>query len=206
MKALLKVSIFLLLTSACLVSKDTNLVVSEDTNLEKNNYFLTLGVGISKANVDTDLASDVTLHHNALNDAASLIDIGIGFRNSAHTFFTLGYQQVALDIASIDHIYATVNYQFIDTVLNPYVGLVAGYGTLIWDEEPAVSRYNKNLTEKTTTFGLQVGVEEHVSQNMALFAKYQMLSSDFTLEIYNNTSNIQHTQFNNISVGVKYDF
>ena len=191
-------------TVACSALLYSTELYEKDINQE--NYFVSIATGSSSINIKSNLRSNVILYDGALDNQGLVFDLSLGYRAAPNTFFTLGYQNTNLDLLGISHFYTSANYQLSDTKLHPYIGLVLGYGALTWSSDPAIVNYNKKLTEDSTTYGVQIGLEENITDKVSFFARYQMMISDFNLEMYKNTSNINHTQLNNIMIGVNYAF
>ena len=177
----------------------------QEKSLPPENYFVSIAAGSSLIDVKSDIQNNVVLYDGALDDQGLAFDLSFGYRTTPNIFFTVGYQYINLELAGIHHFYASANYQS-NIKFHPYIGLILGQGRFIWDEEPAMVYYNKKLTEDSITYGIQVGLEEKVTDKVSLFARYQAVKSDFNLEMYKNTSNIKHTQFNNIVIGANYAF
>jgi opacity protein-like surface antigen len=56
-----------------------------------------------------------------------------------------------------------------------------------------------------STFGLQAGAEFEMTDNFTLFGKYQVMTHDHLMEIF-DTSTIEHINIQSLQGGVRYEF
>lgn len=174
--------------------------------LDGKNSFVFGAVGNSDVNIDTSLAPNTNLTSGAIDSSAKTFEIGVGYEFNKKYFATLVVQKNTLDIADINNIYGSVNYQFSKKGIQPFIGVLAGYSQLDWSKRPHVMFINEDLTSNSFIYGLQAGVEKKLNNKLSLFAKYQYLKYDHTIEIVNNTSNINHKSGQNLLVGLRYFF
>jgi len=173
---------------------------------ETNPYFVYLAGGVAYLSGEDTLATGNTFTAGALDDEGSVYELGVGYRYTDNIFATLAVQRTTLDIADIDNIYASINYQFSDVMLKPYIGLVAGYSKLEWSEAPHVVLSNKDLDSDGAMYGVQAGLEFELSTNWSVFGKYQFITYDHLMDIRNNASTIEHKDTQNLLLGVRYGF
>jgi len=176
---------------------------------EATNYFVYVSGGTATANVDSNIQDNIVLLPEVLNDNANVLEAGIGYRHSSDLFATAFIQSGSLDQVSIMNYNASVNYRFSDWAVMPYLGAVLGYSTLKWDEVPADTTGHTNVTTKLDadhmTFGLQAGLDYELTDHFTLFGKYQVLTFDHLMEIF-DTSEIKHTNLQNLEGGIRYEF
>ncbi len=155
------------------------------------------------------LQESIILLPEVLNDGANVFEAGIGYRHNEDVFATAFIQNASLDQVNIVNYNASVNYRFSDLMIMPYVGAVVGYSTLEWDEVPVVTDGHTNVETKLDadhmTFGIQAGAEYEVGDQITLFGKYQVLTFDHLMEIF-QTSDIKHANLQNVQGGVRYEF
>jgi opacity protein-like surface antigen len=53
---------------------------------------------------------------------------------------------------------------------------------------------------------LQIGIEKSVVNNIFLYSKYEWIKYGHTMEIRNKNSLVEHTNQQNLLIGVKYVF
>ncbi len=171
-----------------------------------NKYFINIAGGGAFLNVDNVLSLNTTFADGALDDSGTVGEVAFGYRYSKNIFTTLAVQRTMLDIADIDNIYLSVNYQYADVFAKPYIGALIGYSKLTWSEDPSVIILNKDLTSEGATYGMQAGVEYNLNDDWAISGKYQFMKYDHTTDIRDGASNIEHTYGQNILMGVNYEF
>ena len=179
--------------------------IVEDTS---NNLFVYGAGGYATLDVTAYITPGADLKVGALDDKGVLYEVGIGYRFTENIFSTLSYQRTGLDFADIDNIYASVNYQFSDVLLKPYIGLIAGYSKLTWNTRPHVPHIvdDEDLESTYPTYGVQIGVEHMFTENWSVFAKYQYLKYDHVMDIDKAVTNIYHNSGQNILLGARYAF
>lgn len=174
----------------------------------KHKVFIYGAGGISLWNVETNPSSALSYSAGALDDSGSVLETGLGYRWNEKLFSTLSYQRIKLDAATINLSFLSLNYQFSDSNFRPYVGVIAGYGSLIWDKAPDEVGTDSDLTSRAMAYGLQTGVSVEVNSNLSVFAKYEIISNDYTIDIYtpDPKKTIEHKSLQNLVLGVKYAF
>jgi len=180
-----------------------------DVPIVKENFFVYLSGGIASADVSSNIQENVILLPEVLNDGANVIEAGVGYRHSEDLFATAFIQNATLDQVNIFNINASVNYRFSDLAIMPYVGAVVGYSMLEWDEVPVDTTGHQNVDSKLDadhmTFGIQAGAEYELGNQITLFGKYQVLTFDHLMEIFQD-SEIQHANLQNVQGGIRYEF
>jgi len=168
--------------------------------------FIHTAIGGSSLDIDSNLAANNTFIPGALDKSGRSFEVGLGYKHSDKIFSTLTFQRNQLDIADIDNIYGSVNYQFSPNNFNIFVGGLAGYSRLKWSEPPSTVNFNQDLKSGSFMYGLQFGVEKEINQKVSILLKYQFIKHDHRMEILNNTSDIEHRSENNILLGLRYNF
>jgi len=180
-----------------------------DVPLEQTKMFVYISGGLGSVKVNDSIQDGIILLPDVLNDSSSIWEAGVGYRHSEDLFTTAFIQGDALDQVSIMNFAATVNYRFSDLAIMPYVGAIVGYSKLEWDEIPVDTTGHTNIESKLDadgmTFGLQAGLEYSLSENFTLFGKYQFLTMNHLMEIF-QTSEIEHANLQNAQGGVRYEF
>lgn len=176
------------------------------TGIDKSKFSVFIAGGANELGVNTSLAPNTTLTDGAIDDSGKVLEFGVGFTHSKRIFSTVAVQRNALDIADIDNIYGSINYQFPMKKAQPFIGALVGYSQLNWSKRPYPVFINENLKSKSFIYGLQVGIEKEVSKNYSIFMKYQYIKYDHEIEILNNTSNIEHDSGQSLLIGMQYIF
>jgi opacity protein-like surface antigen len=169
-------------------------------------WFIYVAGGKSSLDISTKLTLPDPLNDGALDDSGTLLEVGGGYRFSDNIFTTLAYQHTALDIVTIHNLYVSINYQFSDVIFKPYVGILGGYSQLVWDERPHPVLPSEDLSSESAMYGIQAGMEYRLNDRWNLFAKYQYIVYDHTMDIKQGGDIIDHNSANNILIGVRYAF
>jgi len=182
--------------------------VVPETAIAEENFFVYVGGGTATADVKDAINSGVTLMPKMLGTDSTIGEVGIGYRYTENIFVTGFAQAVYLDEIDILNFDASINYRFSDLPIMPYVGLVAGYSQLTWKDVP-VDTTGKQVETKLdadhSTFGLQAGAEFEMTDNFTLFGKYQVMTHDHLMEIF-DTSTIEHINIQSLQGGIRYEF
>jgi len=171
-----------------------------------NKFFINIAGGGSFLNVDNELGLNTTFSNGALDDKGVVGEVALGYRYSENIFTEFALQRTMLDIADIDNIYVSANYQYSDVFAKPYIGAVIGYSKLTWSDDPAAVVLNKDLTSEGVTYGVQAGLQHSFNENWGISGKYQFLKYDHATDIRDGDSSIEHTYGQNILMGVNYEF
>ena len=172
----------------------------------KDKLFVYAAAGISQLDVDESLAPNTVLTSGALDNTGSIFEVGLGHRYNKKIFTTFSLQRNKLENANIHNIYGSVNYQLSTKKVKPFIGLLAGHSRLKWSTPPHQVRINKNLTSKGFMYGVQMGIEKKLQNNLSVFIKYQFIKNDHKIEIVDNKSNIRHNSEQNLLLGLQYSF
>jgi len=185
--------------------------VVEVVSVVEENFFVYGGGGTGTADVQDSVSQAlIILKPKVLGEDGTMGEVGVGYRYTENIFVTGFAQVVYLDEVDILNFNASINYRFSDLFIMPYVGLVAGYSTLEWQEVPIENPEGKNLDTKLdadhATFGLQAGVEFEMTDQFTLFGKYQILTHDHLMDIFQEEKTIEHVNVQSLQGGVRYEF
>jgi len=172
----------------------------------KDNLFIHSGIGGSSLDIDSTLSQNSSFTNGALDKSGKVFEIGVGYKHSKNIFSTLTFQRNNLNIADIDNVYASVNYKFPSQSLNYFTGLLVGYSQLKWSETPHQITINQDLKSTSFMYGLQLGIEKELRDNLSIIMKYQFIKHDHLLDVLNNSSTIEHDSEQNIIFGLQYLF
>jgi len=167
---------------------------------QKKDLFVYLSLGLSTITSDIDSSSrNISLDEDGIN-----IDLGVGYRFRDIVFSTLSYQRAIFNEVNIDNLYVSLNYQFSEIPLKPYVGVLIVFSQLEWSKYP-ISGTNVNDNKSTTLLGgLQLGIEYSFSDDWSIFGEYQILKNEHKTNILGD--NLKIAFQNNLNVGVSYKF
>jgi len=169
-------------------------------------WFVYLAGGGSSYDVSSKLTAPDTFVTGALDESAILFEGGVGYYFTSNIFATVAYQRSTLDIVHVNNYFASINYQFSDIFLKPYIGLLAGFSQLEWDEAPYRLLPDDKYTSEFAMYGLQAGVEYDFTENWSLFGKYQYIAHDHHMDILYGRNTIDHNSVQNFLLGVRYAF
>jgi hypothetical protein len=182
--------------------------VVPETAVAEENFFIYASGGTATADVKDAIDSGVTLLPKMLGTDSTIGEVGVGYRYTENIFVTGFAQAIYLDEVDILNFDASINYRFADFPIMPYVGLVAGYSQLTWQNTPVNTtgkQVEKKLDADHATFGAQAGAEFEMTDNFTLFGKYQIMTHDHLMEIF-DTSTIEHINIQSLQGGVRYEF
>ena len=181
-------------------------VVPQTVQAKSNGYSVYFLGGASFLNPSTNLSSDEE-KSGTLDKNGNVFELGLGKKFNKNIFSTLSVQRVGFELGKLNSISASVNYQFFDKKMKPYIGVLLGYSKLDWDSRPfARPRFSEDLSSSSLMYGLQVGIEYPFKEHLSLLAMYQFEGYDHKLEIDNGAYHVTHDYSQNLLVGVKYGF
>lgn len=175
-------------------------------NIEKNKLSVFIAGGVAKADVDTSLASSITLSDGTLDDSGKLLEFGIGYQYNKNIYTTLAIQKSSFDTVDISNVYGSINYQHSFKKAHGFIGVLAGRSNLEWSSTPYPILTSSNLSSGSFIYGFQAGIKKQISKDYSLFIKYQHIEYDHIIELLNNTSNIEHDSSQNLLLGLSYSF
>jgi len=180
--------------------------IKEEKSVFMDNHFLYLSGGLTNNNIDNKLFPGDTFKKGALDDKGSIFELGVGYQFNKNLFSTVFYQREDLDIVSKDNALISLNYQFSDLFLKPYIGAITGYSHLTWDEAPYDLQRDNKFDSDSFVYGGQVGVEYFFTEKVSFFTKYELLFTDHKMDILEDRNTIEHNNVQNVQIGVRYEF
>jgi opacity protein-like surface antigen len=203
----LKVLVMGIFLTVSISANDSANDIEESGVLDKN-FFVFIGGGISYADVSFySVTSPAFANMKGLNKQAENIELGIGYKFNDRFFSTLSFKRSMFDIANIDNIYTSFNYQMSDILFKPYIGILFGYSSLNWEKDPDTVNSNKSLVSNKFMYGFTLGGEYKLASDWSVYMKYQYIKHDHKIDIYTpGYKNIEHKYEQDIIVGLKYVF
>ncbi len=176
-----------------------------------NIKFESIGANIGYANMPYDLEGDV---NNVNEPKVDLINVELYstiknvFENktlvpSVHYIFS------GNDDLNTHALLFGLNKYFLFENFSLYTGVVAGYGTLLWKDDPLKYTTNNNLSSSSLTGGLQSGIELPITKQVSFNINLKYLLHDYTIELKplpTYTSELTHPSTASISIGLKWFF
>lgn len=177
----------------------------QDIKPQTSSFVYIMG-GVGKNNLESSKKASA-LTSGALDDSSKIYEIGAGYRFTDNIFATLAAQRNELEIADIDNLYGSLNYQLDYHGFKPYAGLVLGYSRLKWSKAPDIVHVSKDLTSDGPVYGAHVGLQYKLGEHIALEGRYQYLQYDHNIDIYTpGHETIEHKNTQNLTLGVQYEF
>jgi len=169
--------------------------------LKTKNWFLGLNGSYISLDVSQDPSNLITTNFIPEYEGISY-GVELGFNYSDALFYTLNYDYLDLDQAFMQNITASVNYK----INGFYAGLVAGISSLEWDEAPTAT-YDDETSEEFI-YGVKLGYEYQMSDDLTVYTQYQFLQTEHLTEIISGaiTSNILYESINHTTIGIRYQF
>jgi opacity protein-like surface antigen len=169
-------------------------------------WFVYVAGGGSSYDVSSKLTAPDTFAQGTLDESATLFEAGLGYYFTPNIFTTATYQRSTLDIVHVNNYFVSINYQFSDIFLKPYIGLLAGLSQLEWDEAPYTLLPDEKFDSEFAMYGVQAGVEYDFTENWSLIGKYQYVAHDHHMDILRGRNTIAHNSAQNFLLGVRYAF
>jgi opacity protein-like surface antigen len=190
--------------------EDTNEVATDDNyskvNNEKvvetkKNIFVYVGVDFTNSSTKKSEANVADI-----KDSYNGYSLGLGYRHLNNYVATLGIEKNSNTQTSISNILASINYQLTDKFLKPYVGILGGYSTLKWKENPVTTTSATKNKSKSYMLGLQMGVEHYFDSQFSFYGAYQFIPVGHKTKINQNENAVEHKTLQGIELGLRYKF
>jgi len=172
----------------------------EEVSLDKNIYFEG-GIGYSSTSFNTDELSQ-SINDSSYDENGFSFDIGFGYEFSDNIFSTINYQRINLDSISFNNGYISLNYQFTDMDIKPFIGILGGYSNLTWTEDPIDNVNERDIKSNEYFFGAQIGVSYEINSNWDIYGKYQY--NNIKHKTYIEDEVVEHKNNNIFLFGFKY--
>jgi len=183
-----------------------------------DNYFVEGSLGVALTSVKNDVKTAV-MNDSSTSEMGVGINIGAGCNVTDNIFVTMNYERLNIDIYSLDNVYISANYLFdeslsgflkekafpkyiIDSNISPYVGVLTGYSSASWEEQPVKGVLESQETSKNLFFGLQAGVEGDLDEDIKFFTslKYNFVNHKTLV----NGEEFSHNNHYSIMAGFKF--
>lgn len=175
-------------------------------NLYSSDCFVDISTGYSNSPyVKKDITGSINI--NDLDENGYLYDLAVGYRINDKLFSTLNYQYSKFDDIDYDNFYITLNYQF-ESSLKPYVGLLVGKSFLHWNKDPLNSSQNIDWTSGSFMYGLQVGLEYKINENLTFIPRVLHSRTDHGTNLISAPaqSYIEHDSKTQVLFGLRSGF
>ncbi len=126
------------------------------------------------------------------------VELGL---EQGNLFYTLNYDYLDLDQATMQNITASINYKM--GIF--YGGIVAGMSAFEWDQTPT-GTYEESSDE--FIYGVQVGIQKDITNHLSIYGQYKFLQTEHTTTFTNGAtqSEVLYENINSATIGVRYYF
>ncbi len=126
------------------------------------------------------------------------VELGL---EQGNLFYTLNYDYLDLDQATMQNITASINYKW--GML--YGGIVAGMSAFEWDRAPTAI-YEESSDE--FIYGVQVGIQKDITNHLSIYGQYKFLQTEHTTTLTSGAtqSEVLYENINSATIGVRYYF
>jgi len=182
--------------------------LAQSVSGDEGRFYIYGGVGASAFKVQSYLNNTGgSFDPDALKDKSTTGEIGMGYSINPDYSIETAYQRMNLTIANINNLNVAFNRYFTSGgTISPYIGIVAGFSSLTWSRKPHPIFVSSNLTSSSPMFGGQLGSDIKLTDNFFITAKYQYMYVNQKIDIQINKAGIQHSDMQNLMLGVKYAF
>lgn len=151
--------------------------------LARQPVYFSLYAGGTEFDVDYDFAGSLNFDPE---DSGDTFGLGVAYELTDRWFIQLDYTHSDADDLEIDQVFVSLNYQvplFLDN-MKGMVGLVAGEGTLDWNDQPdfADARFD-DLDDDESLFGIQLGLNYDIGEHWSTSLTYQYFEQDFNTNV-----------------------
>ena len=170
----------------------------------EQSYFMTLSGGVSSMDISTDIDAQNVVSGSVFDDSGYVGDFGIGYEFSENFFMSANLQYSKLDDVSVTNVYGTINYQFSNEKIKPFVGAIIGYSFLEWKNDPIADAVVRDTKGDSFTYGGQVGISYEATEAIELSMMVQRF--EFVQDTFIDGEAFEHKNQTNFLLGVRYDF
>ena len=180
----------------------------QDNPYKNTRFFIAASAGLSKFDVKENDINGVVVLDNNPKDAGSTYGLELGYYFNNYIFVTANYQHTILQNVNFDNAFGTLNYKldYFDSI-SPYVGVLAGYNIMNWDNYPISSAI---VHKSSSSFfgGAQIGNDIELSEHFAIyiFYRYMMINNTTRITVGALSKEIEHDNEQNINIGFKVSF
>ena len=160
-------------------------------------------VGVAKNDISGSVPLNFELKDSGINYGA---EMGYYFNNNI--FISINYQKTDLEEVTVNHAFATLNYQFEEiNSFSPYIGAIAGYNTITWEKSP-IDSATENGSASSLLGGLQIGsdISLYGGASLYIFYRYLMMDNITNIETVTGKTKIEYSSEQNLNMGIKYNF
>jgi len=184
-----------------------SLLLFVSLNANEKNFFISQGVGISKHKVIiTNKTGNIILDNQPSNTGNSL-NLELGYRYSNNYFSTFSYSNLSYTEIEINNVLISFNKRFKVYSFDPYVGILYGTSNLKL-KKSLINGSTKQDDGQSNIYGIQFAIQKKVNTNSYIYLQYKYLKTNHkrVIQKSGDISELSRDNFNNISLGIKYDF
>lgn len=184
----------------------TNLPITN----KSNKYFVGASIYLDSIDVNKEVVSGTNLNLPSNDDSTISFNIHVGAKKLYNNFqAVINYDYIPLDDVKLQNYYLSINYQWDDIHLNPYLGVLTGMSKLQWKIDPLTNYTTKDNTSVASGFvGLQGGIEYYLKDNYSIISQAIYQEYFHTTEVIqtSNQTNIHHDRRFGVGIGLRYGF
>ena len=169
--------------------------------------FFSLYGGGADFNADFDFVQPLQLD---LEEDGDTIGLGVGYEVYGNWVVQLDYTYTDADDVTVDEVVLSLNYHvpFLIENMSATFGVVAGLGSLEWDDEPDIAEpVNSDTDADQSLFGVKLGLTYDISERWSTSLSYQYYDQEFDTHVTAEDlgrANFSHDEFQFILFGLHY--
>ncbi len=173
-----------------------------------DDFFLSLSAGVSSMSVSQNNITGSTVLETKPDDMSFNIEVALGYRFNEDSFSTLSISYIEYDDVTNYNYLGSYNRIFFNTqTLKPYIGVLAGISSL----ELTKSSVNGKITDAKNSifaYGVQIGLEQELSNHFRIFAQFQYLKAEQTtsFNLLSGEFELTRDHYLNLNAGMRYEF
>jgi len=172
-------------------------------------YFIGLSAGKTQISSKYNEVSGSFSPISCEDEDGLTLSFETGYNIDSKLFVMASYNRTKLDDVTLYNYLVSINKRFISAeTYNIYIGAVGGISYIKVLDIP-VANYTKNDDKKRAcAYGIQVGVEKDINDNIVFFTQYQYLKAEHTtiLRTATTETNVIQDNFNNVNFGVRFKY
>jgi outer membrane protein W len=142
------------------------------------------------------------------DERSEIYGVELGYYFNDSIFSSFNYNKADLDDTEFDHLYLTLNYRFRTyDFIRPYVGVIAGYSKMQW-QESLINSTNNKLDGYEFFNGAQVGVDIVDAGPLTFFFLYRYFFTKYETSFTTFAADavLTHDDEQSFNFGLRYSF
>ena len=183
-------------------------ILSSSLIAGSSSFFLSASVGGSVTKLDQDDKRDKLVLENDSDDEDGIIyNVGAGYGYKGF-IIKAKYSQIVLENAKVNNALFGIGYQFKNSVLKPYIGILAGQSELKWDKSVVQKDEDNDLTSKKPLIGAELQAQYDFCNCFSFLLTYSYYGVEHNTNVVapSYDTDLKHKNFQNLLVGLRYEF